>query len=448
VRDGQGLEVANADADALAALDALREDWLADRRCDRFPAIADRHHDCPMLSLMAANLALSSHSQGGRSLGARYLVRAKAMALQAGARERAWLAATEAWLAGERDRCLALHEKMIAEWPDDLLAGKLGLQHALNLGDAEAQLRLAERLLAAHPGHPPVLGMHAFALGECKRPDEAEDKARHALARAPHEPSACRALSHCLVASGRLVEAEAFLRPLIDGWPEGRQHLARLLIDMDRPDEALVLFDQMRRASGDDAEDTVNAVALLARVELHGVDVGARWQDVARPLDQRLHDHFVPLLDLHYLYGLARAAKAGVTEMLASLEDRAEQARPFEREAWADGAVPMAHGLAAHARGDAAEAAPLLGQAMPHLRTLGGSSDQRALFGAIHLDALIKSGWNDAALKILQVDAQERPGVPAIQRALADLYRKLGRAEQALAADYQAEQLVRQYASA
>ena len=48
-------------------------------------------------------------------------------------------------------------------------------------------------------------------------------------------------------------------------------------------------------------------------------------------------------------------------------------------------------------------------------------------------------------MKILQADERERPGVPSTKRALADLYRKLGRAEQAMTADYQAEQLARQY---
>jgi hypothetical protein len=227
-------------------------------------------------------------------------------------------------------------------------------------------------------------------------------------------------------------------------------HLALFMIDLDRTDEALALFDS--RVWGVDkafSEDQINAVSLLARLELRGVDVGERWSDVARPLEQRLHDHFVPFLDLQYLYALARSGKqSAVTEMLASLEDRAEQAKPFEREAWADCAVPMAHGLAAHAHGDHAEAARLLGQAMPHLRPIGGSIAQRALFGAIHLDALIKSGWNDAAVKILLADERDRPKIPSTKRALADLYRKLGRAEQAVAADYQAEQLSRQYRTA
>jgi len=169
---------------------------------------------------------------------------------------------------------------------------------------------------------------------------------------------------------------------------------------------------------------------------------------VAHYLKPRLHEHFSPFLDLQYLYGLARSGEqSAVTEMLASLEDRAEQAKPFEREAW-DAAVPAAHGLAAHAKGDYADAAHLLGQAMPHLQPIGGSIAQRALFGAIHLDALMRAEWNDAALALLQADERERPSVPSTKRALAGLYRRVGRTEQALAADYQADQLARQYARA
>ena len=64
------------------------------------------------------------------------------------------------------------------------------------------------------------------------------------------------------------------------------------------------------------------------------------------------------------------------------------------------------------------------------------------------LDALMGSGWNDAALAILQADDRERPTVPRTKRALADVLRRLGRTEQAMAAEHQAEQLARQYGSA
>jgi tetratricopeptide (TPR) repeat protein len=458
VRDGQGLEVANADANAIEALDFLRQEWLAfGKRFDRFTAAADREERCALLPVLAANLALSMNSAEGRALGAKYLARAQSMSKGIGPRELAWLDATQAWTDGDGDRSLAIHEKLVAEWPRDLLAGKLGQLHAFNLGDAEALLRIGEHMLAANRENHFAWGMQAFGLEECNRLDEAEAHARRAIDMERNDPWAHHALAHCLEARGRLTEGVAFLEAVSDTWADCNSfmythnwwHLALFLIDLDRPSEALALFDE--RVWGvckEFSEDQINAISLLARLELRGVDVGARWGDVAHYLEPRLHEHFVPFLDLQYLYALARAGRqSAVTEMLASLEDRAEDAKPFEREAWADCTVPAAHGLAAYAKGDHAEAARLLGQAMPHLQKIGGSIAQRSLFGAIHLDALMKSGWNDAALKILQADDRERPTVPWTKRSLGDLYRRVGRMEQALAAEYQAEQLSRQYAN-
>ncbi len=371
MRDGQGLEVANADASAIEALDFLREEWLVfGKRFDRFMAAVDEDERCILLPVMAANLVLSMNSHDGHALGAKYLARAKALT-GAGARETAWIEATEAWLAGDGDRSLAIHEKMVAEWPRDLLAGKLGQLHAFNQGDAEALLRIGGRLADANPDNHFVHGMHAFGLEECNRLDEAEAQARRAIEMQRKDPWAHHALAHCLEARGRLVEGVAFLESVSDTWEDCNSfmythnwwHLALFLIDLDRLDEALALFD--RRVWGvwkEFSEDQINAISLLARLELRGVDVGGRWADVASWLGQRLHDHFVPFLDLQYLYALARAGqRSAVTELLASLEDRAERAKPFEREAWPWPRGPRARrlrgGRAPARRGDAASAA-------------------------------------------------------------------------------------------
>jgi hypothetical protein len=459
VRDGQGLEVSNADANAIEALDFLNEEWLRfGNRLDRFIAAADKESRCAMLPLMAANLVFSMNSTDGHAAGLRYLSRARVVAKDGNARERAWLAATEAWAAGNGCAAQKIHEDMASEWPRDLLSAKLGQLHAFNRGDAEGLLRIGERIMPANTENHYVWAMHAFGLEECNRLDEAEAGARKAIEMERRDPWAHHAVAHCLEARGKMLEGVAFLESMSDTWNDCNSfmythlwwHQALFLIDLDRTDEALAIYD--RRVWGvwkEFSEDQINAISLLARLELRGVDVGARWADVARYLKPRLHEHYSPFLDLQYLYGLARAGEASaVTEMLASLEDRAERAQPFEREAWAEAAVPAAHGLAAHARGDHAEAARLLGQAMPHLQPIGGSIAQRALFGAIHLDALMRAEWNDAALSILQADERERPSVAATKRALAGLYRRVGRTEQALAADYQADQLARRYARA
>ncbi len=457
-RDGQGLELGNADARAVAALDFVTQEWLGfGKRFADFIAAADREEKCLMLPLVAASLVLTMYSPEGQAAATRYLARAQRLTAGAGARERAWLGAIEWWVEGDTDRSLQQFRRSSPNgratcWP--------------------ASWRSCWRSTAARPrrcsrsarSSSPAIRTTASS-GACMR-----SASKSAIASTKPRPPRARGWRSTATIRGRITPSRivskhaggcwrgSFLHSVSDTWAECNSfmqthnwwHLALFLIDLDRTGEALTLYDE--RVWGvwkEFCEDQANAVSLLARLELRGVDVGARWADLATYLKPRLNEHLSAFHDVHYLYGLARAGERGaVTEMLASLEDRAARARPFERETWADCVVPLAHGLAAHASGDMAAAARLLGQAMPHLRTLGGSIAQRALFGAIHLDALTRAGWNDAALAILQADERERPGVAATKRALADVYRKVGRTEQALAAEYQAERLARQYRAA
>ena len=139
------MEVSNANGEAIATLDFLTNEWLAfGNQLPRFIAAADREERCALLPLMAANLVLSMYSDEGHRAATQYLARAKALArdgADANDRERAWLAATEAWIDGDTDRSLDRLDQLTIHWPRDLLAGKLGQLHSFNRGCAQALLR-------------------------------------------------------------------------------------------------------------------------------------------------------------------------------------------------------------------------------------------------------------------------------------------------------------------
>jgi hypothetical protein len=131
----------------------------------------------------------------------------------------------------------------------------------------------------------------------------------------------------------------------------------------------------------------MNAVSLLARLEMAGVACGDRWADLADWLAPRTSDHVNGLLDLHYLLGLARAGRDdAVLRMGASLADKARRSGDIVWRA----IVPKAGaGLVAHARRQWQAAARLLGEVLPGLARLGGSSVQRELFAQLHADAMM-----------------------------------------------------------
>ena len=101
-------------------------------------------------------------------------------------------------------------------------------------------------------------------------------------------------------------------------------------------------------------QDQINAISLLARLELAGMDVGPRWADVADHLALRLADHVLPFLDLQYLYGLARAGRTEAARALLHnmTMHAATRTEAHERTVWQQVCIPTAHGLLAHAQGD------------------------------------------------------------------------------------------------
>ena len=62
-RDGQGLDVSNASAAAIEAIDLLRDEWLAfGKRLPDVVAAAEKEERCALLPLMSANLLLTVNS--------------------------------------------------------------------------------------------------------------------------------------------------------------------------------------------------------------------------------------------------------------------------------------------------------------------------------------------------------------------------------------------------
>jgi tetratricopeptide (TPR) repeat protein len=442
LKDGRDLAVSQASPRAIAALDFLREQWLGyGNRLAEFLPTVESDPDCPMVVMMTALLHLSMETRQGYRDAEPSLQRARAMAGKMNERELLWLQTIDAQYRDDLATVTVTHETLADKFPRDIFAVKMGQKHYFYLGDFDGMLRLADKTLAANEDVSLIHGMRAFALEQCHRLEEAEEEGRLAAALSRNDPWAHHAVAHVMETQGRFDDGIAWMQGHSRSWDQCNSfmythnwwHLALFLIDADRHDEALALYD--KRVWGvwkEFSQDQVNATALLARLELRGVDVGDRWQDVAKYLLPRVHEHVSPFLDLHYMLGLARAGeRAAVTEMLASLESFSQNVPDLVRRAWQDAAVPAAHGIAAHAIGDWAGAVNGLAAALPHLQAIGGSHAQRDLFEQIHLDALIKAGWNDKALARLQQRDMARPAIAAIKRSLADIHARLGQAETA-----------------
>ncbi len=459
LKDSRGLPVANADRAAIAAIDHALGQWLGyGADLARFVTFAATVPDVPMVQMQSATLHLSMDAPDAHANARRLLDAAAERAADMTSREREWLVGCRAWAAGDTARAREAFDWVVDGWPRDLFAAKLAQLLHFNVGDFEGMLRVADRIAPSNRDNGYVLGMRAFALEQLNRLEEAEADGRRAVEMNPADAWAHHAVAHVMETRGKLDEGIAWMEAHAPSWERCNSfmythnwwHLALYHIDRDQPSRALELYDW--RVWGrwkEFCQDQINAVSLLARLELRGVDVGDRWRDVAIYLKPRLHEHYSAFLDLHYLYGLARAGeRAAATEMLASLEERAGRARSFEHAAWVEACLPAARGLMAYGEGDWKQAARLLGRALPHLQSIGGSHAQRGLFGTIHVDALIRAGWNDLAATALAADDRARGSVPHVKRQLATVYARMGRAEDAAAIGLHGDRLARRYATA
>ncbi len=413
LRDAQGLEISSDNPAVLAGLDGFDASFLRyGKTAGLVLTAAQQQPDQVLANAKAAALQLFMQTGDATAKAAPFLAAGAVYLDQALPREKLWLKAVQAWADNDIPHAITLHEEIVRLYPRDLAAMKLGQTHMFHIGDAAGMLRIAEAAAPANAENPYLHGMLAFALEENHRLNEAEAAARHAIALQRAEPWAHHALAHVMEAQGRVAEGFATLTELSDCWAECNSfmlthnwwHTALFAIDNDRPDQALALYDQ--RVWGvwkEYSQDQVNAVALLARLEFVGLDVGARWQDLAQYLEGRLHEHVDPFLDLHYLLGLARAGyDASASELLTSMAEYS-QSRPQE-PSWREVALPLGRGIVAYGREQWAEAFRHLGAGLAGLHRIGGSHAQRDLFHWLWLEA----GWRAGAYAAIRPALAER----------------------------------------
>jgi hypothetical protein len=124
-------------------------------------------------------------------------------------RERAYLAALEAWIMCRPSMAVAAMERIVAAHPRDALAVKI--DHAIRfiLGDGTGMRRAIDRSLPGFNDHPArgyILGCHAFALEETGDYAAAERTGHTALELAPDDAWGLHAVAHVHDMTGRAAD--------------------------------------------------------------------------------------------------------------------------------------------------------------------------------------------------------------------------------------------------
>ncbi|MGZ2258915.1 tetratricopeptide repeat protein [Roseobacter sp. A03A-229] len=337
-------------------------------------------------------------------------------------REEAWTRALDHWLDGRPSKAVAAMEGVLSRHPEDTLSAKVSHAIRFILGDARGMRRSIERVLDAHGSDHAcrgyLLGCHAFALEETGDYAAAEAAGRAGLLLAPDDSWGMHAVTHVYDMTARPDLGINLIESHTSAWDHCNNfryhvwwHKALLHMDRGELDVAMGLYDaQIRADKTDDYRDISNATSLLIRLELEGIDVGPRWEELADLAQNRTDDGCVVFADLHYMLALTGAdrpeAQAAMTARFA--RDAAKSGEMPSR--YADPGVAALAGLNAFAEGRYDAAFADLTAARPAMQSIGGSHAQRDVFERITIDAGLRAGRYEQTEAVLADRLARRAG--------------------------------------
>ena len=398
MRDHRGLPVSTTSQPALDAAEkalwrmvSFYGDPLADIDA---AAQADSGWILPPLMRGAFLLGVTEPAWVGDARSA--VAQAEPLAARSTERERAHLAALRACAEGRWQRAGALWDAILVEHPRDLLA--LANAHLFDFyrGDALNLRQRVARVLPEWPRddalQPYVLGMHAFGLEECNFHPQAEAAGRAALDADARGPWAIHAVAHVMEMQGRHDEGTSWLDGRRDQWSIDngfactcggtRRCFASSDSTMRERSRSTTRISATRPAQSIHLL-RLDAVALLWRLHLLGIDGDERWRSLAARYAGWSEDvGYYAFNDLFALlafvgagdFGQARALLAE-SERRAGTNDAGGDNQAMAREV----GLPLMRGLIDFAEGrhDAAVEALQPVRAIAH--RFGGSHAQRDL---------------------------------------------------------------------
>lgn len=445
--DLRGLEVSGANAEALEAYEqALREFQCyvgdpvasAKRAIEAAPGFTMAHCLNAYLHLAGSEATLVPIARDSVAAAARGA---------ADSRERQHLAALRALLEGEYRSAGERLEALLTDHPRDILA--LQVAHLFdffrgdsrNLRDRIARVRHAWS--DADPGYHAVLGMHAFGLEECGDYGRAEATGRRALELGPRDAWAHHAVAHVMEMQGRaedgvrwMLEREAFWAEdnfmAVHNW----WHLALFQLELGRQEEVLALYDGRIRAGRSELMlDLVDASAMLWRLQLRGIDVGDRWQEVAQAWSKHVEEGYYAFNDFHALLAFVGAERWDLAEaQLHTLERAAQQQRGDNAAMAREVGLPLARGIYAFISGDVDIAIELLQRVRGIAQRFGGSNAQRDIVDLTLIEAARRAGRANQVRALAAERLALKPESPIARYYRRWAARATGERETALAA--------------
>jgi tetratricopeptide (TPR) repeat protein len=426
-------EAVRLDTAGSPSAEADTRSW---RRCERALELLLTHRGTPAAEIdrvladdprcvlghcLRAALIVRSDAVGERSSLAASVSAIEAACPDKNDPARRHASAARVWLAGNPVQAAELYGAIVTDRPRDILA--LVVAHALDFRLGRRRImrdRIARLMPHWHKGvhgFASVLAMYAFALEENGQYRRAEKMARRALAIDPRHPGAIHVVAHVLEMQGRAREGLEFLAATESAWGQGTDlsvhlawHRALFQLDTDNPASALATYDaQIAIAGAPGMSVLADASALLWRLQLRDIEIGARWQLLADHWETQTFAGARPFYIVHALMAFAAAGRAAAV-------GRVFEALPRAHMGGASASIPedalvppFCEALLAFVRKDYAACVEWLARVRHIAHRCGGSLAQCDLIHLTFTEAALRARQAHLARALVAERAAQKP---------------------------------------
>lgn len=339
------------------------------------------------------------------------------------ARETVFLEALTAYNAGSPTRAADVLDALVRTDPHDALAMKLVQAIRFVLGDAVGMRASIESVIPHlnpdHRAYGYALGCHSFTLEETGEYRLAERIGREGVAHTADDAWGLHAVAHVHDMTNNVDAGLEWLQNREAAWAHCNNfryhvwwHLALMYLDRGEIDAVFTLYDNnIRHDKTDDYRDISNAASLLSRLELEGIAVGNRWEELAALSDNRTEDGCLAFADLHYMLSLIGGGRKESAARLISRMRKDARAEACEMDAiMKHPGLSAAEGLEAFGEGNFTAAFRHLAGARDTMQSIGGSHAQRDVFDRLTIEAALRGGYHDAARRFIDARTAQRGG--------------------------------------
>ncbi|XP_049580363.1 tetratricopeptide repeat protein 38 [Syngnathus scovelli] len=322
-------------------------------------------------------------------------------------RERLHVKALEFFSHGNFPKASDVWEDILVDHPTDLLALKFAHDSYFYTG-AQTQMRdSVARVLPHWKPHFPLAsylkGLYSFGLLETHFYDQAEKVAMEGLALVPDDAWSVHSVAHVYEMTAEVDKGLKFMEGREKAWQTSDMlathnywHWALYFIEKGQYEAALQIFDSqiLKRCKANGSMlDIVDGSSLLSRLEMEGVFVKERYQELLQVTLPHTDDHVTLFNDLHILMvSLGARETAASQRLLEGLQELAKTPGDnYQHKMATPIGLPMCQALMEYDKGNYDRTVELLHPLRYSIVSIGGSDAQRDVFNQLLIHAALKS---------------------------------------------------------